>query len=62
MNVPHQSPPVVREETQCRTQDNKDAGDPRRVNPQGECDCLSTTNTWWCWYGKNYINTHITCP
>jgi hypothetical protein len=55
MNIPHQSPPVVRA-------DNKDARDARGIHPQGEgCECDTSTNTWWCWFGRDHVNTGYPC-
>jgi hypothetical protein len=61
MNIPHQSPPVVRGETHYPVADIKDTKDARGVHPQ-QCDCVD--NEWWCWFGgRDYVNTHIgPCP
>ena len=57
MLLPKQAPPVDRQRTDQRQDD--DGG----LEPQASCYCreVDGSNTWWCLIGRNFYNTNVTC-
>lgn len=53
--------PRVQKPIQQSSSKREVAERPKGVKPQAACECKSTTNSWWCDFGRGMQNTGVPC-